>query len=202
MSDRGNMATKTCPICKVKFSKPYNIGKPTWRKRIHCSNSCSNRARTPYYNDPEARCKYFLAKARITVSGCIEFQGERGGGGEYYGCVHISGIRWIISRAIYHFLIANIPKGMQVLHRCDNPSCINLDHLFLGTHKDNMQDKISKGRGRAHGKLSPDKKLIHRILSKVKEGTAYKEISAKLGISTGTISQLATKNGLRQRRSK
>jgi hypothetical protein len=42
-----------------------------------------------------------------------------------------------------------IPAGMQVLHRCDNPSCVRPEHLFLGTNNDNMQDKITKGRGRA-----------------------------------------------------
>ncbi len=40
----------------------------------------------------------------------------------------------------------SIPEGMQVLHRCDNRKCININHLFLGTNADNVRDKISKGR--------------------------------------------------------
>jgi hypothetical protein len=39
-----------------------------------------------------------------------------------------------------------IPKGLLVLHRCDNPACYRLDHLFLGTQKDNMADCAAKGR--------------------------------------------------------
>lgn len=42
----------------------------------------------------------------------------------------------------------NIPDGMCVLHRCDNPSCIRLDHLFLGTQQDNIRDAQNKGRRR------------------------------------------------------
>ena len=49
-------------------------------------------------------------------------------------------VSWIVHRG-------EIPTGMQVLHRCDNRLCINPEHLFLGTHQENMKDRDCKGRG-------------------------------------------------------
>ena len=49
-------------------------------------------------------------------------------------------------RVAYEVWRGPIPQGMQVLHRCDRPQCVNPDHLFLGTNGDNIRDSISKGR--------------------------------------------------------
>ena len=50
-------------------------------------------------------------------------------------------------RIIYEALVGEIPKGMFVCHSCDTPPCINPEHLFLGTAKDNTADMLIKGRG-------------------------------------------------------
>jgi HNH endonuclease len=51
-------------------------------------------------------------------------------------------------RWAYTHWVAPIPPGSQVLHRCDNPPCVNTEHLFLGTAKDNIRDMHAKGRAR------------------------------------------------------
>lgn len=56
------------------------------------------------------------------------------------------GKRCCISRIIWTQCFGEIPEGMCVLHKCDNPGCIRIHHLFLGTHADNGKDRDSKGR--------------------------------------------------------
>jgi len=51
-------------------------------------------------------------------------------------------------RASWELFCGDIPKGIQVLHRCDTPCCVNPLHLFLGTPSDNIKDKMVKGRYR------------------------------------------------------
>jgi hypothetical protein len=54
--------------------------------------------------------------------------------------------RWVYAH--HHGLDLSQMEGMDVCHSCDNPACINVDHLWLGTRSDNMQDMMAKGRGR------------------------------------------------------
>lgn len=56
-----------------------------------------------------------------------------------------------ISYQIFH---GKIDEKIQILHKCDNPKCVNPDHLFAGTHSDNMKDKAKKGRARHFGRPS------------------------------------------------
>lgn len=63
-----------------------------------------------------------------------------------YGRINVDGKVMLAHRASYQMKFKVIPKGMCVLHKCDNPKCVNPKHLWLGTKKDNNLDRDSKGR--------------------------------------------------------
>lgn len=92
-----------------------------------------------------------------------------------------------------------IPAGMSVCHACDNTGCVNPDHLFIGTHYDNMRDSADKGR---HGaaKLTADQiravrseYLSAKVDGRLPDG-ALKSMAAKYGISTMAVKKIGSSN--------
>jgi hypothetical protein len=82
--------------------------------------------------------------------------------------------------------------GMQALHTCDNPSCVNPEHLFAGTNADNMRDKANKGRskprvGELHGQAILTERQVHRIL---KDPRPYVEIATQYNVAPSTIGSI------------
>lgn len=91
-------------------------------------------------------------------------------------------------RVAYRLAVGPIPDKMHVLHRCDNPSCVNPSHLFLGTNFDNVADRVAKGRsGALRGEGSPVSKLTADQVS---------DIRARYGGKRGEIIALATEFGV------
>lgn len=90
---------------------------------------------------------------------------------------------WIIHNGL-------IPEGMCVLHKCDNRICTNPEHLFLGTHKDNMSDREMKGRGQkgiTHNKCKLSENDVIEIRKFIDLGLCNTKIANKFGVSGGTI---------------
>ena len=72
-----------------------------------------------------------------------------------YGATHIGRKYTLAHRASLVWLRGDIPDGMFVCHRCDNPRCCNPAHLFVGTAQDNTDDMLAKGRARFFGQSVP-----------------------------------------------
>ena len=78
------------------------------------------------------------------MSGCWLWTGPHYPDG--YGRLWVNGKHSLAHRLQWERFNGPIPKGMLICHHCDTPPCINPDHLFLGTHTDNMRDAARKGR--------------------------------------------------------
>ena len=126
----------------------------------------------------------------VTESGCWLWL--RGISTQGYGCVAGgNGIRRYAHRVAYEQFVGPIGEGLEVCHKCDTPSCCNPEHLFLGTHKENMQDSSRKGRARnrpfygldhPRAALTADRLAIIRQSSK-----SPKELANEFGCNVETI---------------
>lgn len=86
------------------------------------------------------------------MTDCINWQGATNGKG--YGITWFKKKKEYAHRVAYIKIHGKIPKGMVICHSCDNPSCVNPKHLWLGTYSDNAKDMIAKSRQGA-GVLKP-----------------------------------------------
>ena len=113
-----------------------------------------------------ANRRFYLRKLSVHPidpdTGCINFLRYTNKDG--YGSLKIGGKGILAHRFFYEKYKGPIPEGLLVLHRCNNPSCINPEHLYIGTHKQNTRDMDDSGR-RASPVLNSLTEEQHRILT-------------------------------------
>ena len=106
----------------------------------------------------------------------------------------VDGRTHLLSRVVYEIYKGVSPGRFQVCHNCDNPRCINPDHLWLGTNADNMKDKTDKNRQLKGSKIAASK-LTEDIVTQIKdlliEGKlTFQEIANRFGVGGNTISEI------------
>lgn len=113
-----------------------------------------------------------------------------------YGRLKFEGKTWLAHRLAYLFFYKNLPCGLDVMHKCDNPPCVNPAHLSLGTHADNMKDAAQKGRLGVKGKLSIY--TIRAIRAAHKSlGIGPKDLGEVYNIDRGSMSRILTNKSYR-----
>lgn len=149
----------------------------------------------------EGAAERFFAKAKFAPSGCLEWQGAytRDGYGTFATGERSSrGYAKVAAAHRVAWTLANgpIPKGMHVMHKCDNKRCVDWSHLRIGTHTDNLRDMYSKGRGRVvtqagqpRARLAwPQVREIRSLyLSKL---FSINDLAKRYGVSMKTVSNI------------
>lgn len=183
------------PICTIDgCSKPVRSGGlcNAHRIRLWRHGDASAGGRSVQTGPIEERFWGFVSK---TPTGCWLWNGSLNNVG--YGQIGV-GFRQpntLAHRVSWRIHFGNIPHGANVLHRCDTPSCVNPDHLFLGTQMTNMLDCKAKGRTTA-GERNTQAKLTRADVVSIRRlaaaGLSLASIARKFNVSGGNISMIVS----------
>lgn len=136
------------------------------------------------YPRPTLAQRFWLSVGPLTATNCVEWQrsADRKGYGKMWvasASRRATHVRWFLCHGEW-------PQG-QMMHSCDNPSCVNIDHLRVGTAADNIADKTAKGR-QARGERNGNSKLTEdKVRAICASDEANKIIAAKLGVHPSLV---------------
>jgi hypothetical protein len=199
---------------KIEIGRVYNsiiivekIVKGKWKCKCKCGNflevsssnlpntktcGCSKRKQNEIYL--EKRKMQFLKKIKV-IKTCWEWQGFINKLG--YGTTSLRSKFILAHRLAWILFKEEIPKEIHVCHTCDNPLCVNPDHLFLGTHQDNMNDMFMKNRKSHKGENHPRSKLCEKDINEIfklrKNGWTQTKIAELFGVYQTVISRILNK---------
>lgn len=179
-----------CPTCK-------NIFRPL-KSRLkygvkYCGRKC-HLARPVQ----TAEAKFLSQRIATSKETCWNWNGtlHKDGYGVFYTPTRSGDKKTLLAhRFAWELVNGNIPAGLCICHKCDNPRCVNTNHLFVGTQLDNIADMVAKGRGRhlagveiAMSKLNDEKVRQMRAI-RTAESTTLSVLADRFGVTKATVSK-------------
>ena len=154
-------------------------------------------------HDPEAVARIGARSRREEKTGCLVMQVNSSRVG--YVKISYKGNAYRAHRLSYIAHEGPIPDGLFVCHRCDNPGCVEISHLFLGTPSDNARDCYRKGRNAGWRSLPPTSRINEPIAAEIKRRLAHRQTGtqiaaalASLGVTESIVNSIRQNNSWRQ----
>ena len=174
-----------CIVCGNNFYKYRKVLK-------FCTRQCASQLRKTKVNEEykQKMRQRISEKSEIDEkTQCWNWKKYKNKDGRGY--CHFNNKTIMASRASYLSFIGEISENLEVCHKCDNPSCVNPEHLFIGTHKDNIEDRDLKGRGARGEKLGKLKEQdILEIRNFREKGFSQQKIADIFKVRQTTISRI------------
>jgi hypothetical protein len=181
--------SKVCPRCGKTFMRLVQHIPSRWDATSYCSRECGRPVKIPVTQEafegqvspePNSGCWLWMGGFMLV-------------NGRYPRAkIWSLGKHRFASRFAWEMYKGPIPAGLEVCHKCDNGMCVNPQHFFLGTHQDNMDDMVRKGRRpKQIGESHPVARLTDaQALAALSDPRTAKVVAAELGVSKSTISAL------------
>lgn len=181
-------------LTAVERAPNDKFGTVYWYCECRCGERVVRRANTlragKFFTCGKTECRFWEKVYIPEGDGCWEWTGAVKETG--YGVLKIPGENRLIRAHVFSFELHYGPKqeDLWVLHRCDNRKCVRPDHLFLGTHEDNMADMAKKGRNRTD-KVFLLKEARERLVCRYNQGgLSHSDLAAEFGISLSTVRRM------------
>ena len=184
-------SSKKCETCGERFEKRPRDSQVQWADRAFCSLACSNDEK----KDVPPHLKFWNWVRKSPHNGCWEWTGASNPKG--YGRLAYRTKFMYVHRLSYEMHYGPIPDGMNVCHTCDNPSCVNPNHLFAGTQSDNLKDAVRKGRmfrpntnAERNGNTSLTWDEVDQIRAFLDAGESGDVLASQYGVHRTTITNI------------
>lgn len=186
MTYRDKTQQKNCVHCGEVFYRDKRCTKKHWASAKFCSRSCSAKhgAKNSHKTWGTIEERFWAKVEKLGDDDCWNWIGSSRPAG--YGVISKNGKQTSATHVSLEINGTVIPSGLWVLHKCDNPRCVNPKHLYVGTPKQNSKDAVL--RNRFNRKLTPEQAL--EIKKSSKEAVV---LAREYGVSDGLI--YAIRNG-------
>jgi len=176
--------TKICEQCQKTFAKDPRCTHKYFQRQRFCSQTCAgenwSKCRPPRDQETVFRTWFDAAS-----NGCWEWEGAKDKDG--YGIFSFEKKTARAHRVALQLSGIDVPKGGLVCHTCDNPSCVNPNHLYLGSNRQNSDDKVKRGRS-LKGARHYMAKLTDNDVIAIRQSTETAVKTAKqFGISSSNV---------------